>query len=58
MRTGWHILRSPGKTFVYRVKGEAAALPAAAEAIHVWNRRLDLPLTPRVPMPSQKCSPF
>ena len=28
---GWRILRSPGKTFVYRVKGEAAAL-AAAEA--------------------------
>jgi hypothetical protein len=28
---GWRILRSPGKTFVYQVKGEAAAL-AAAEA--------------------------
>jgi hypothetical protein len=28
---GWRILRSPDKTFVYRVKGEAAAL-AAAEA--------------------------
>lgn len=28
---GWRILRSPGKTFAYQVKGEAAAL-AAAEA--------------------------
>lgn len=28
---GWRILRSPGRKFVYRVKGEAAAL-AAAEA--------------------------
>jgi hypothetical protein len=28
---GWRILRSPGKTFVYHAKGEAAAL-AAAEA--------------------------
>jgi hypothetical protein len=28
---GWRILRSPGKTFTYQVKGEAAAL-AAAEA--------------------------
>ncbi|HTB14757.1 MAG TPA: hypothetical protein VK752_24460 [Bryobacteraceae bacterium] len=28
---GWHIQRSPGQTFVYQVKGEAAAL-AAAEA--------------------------
>jgi hypothetical protein len=29
---GWRILRDPGKTFLYRVKGEAAAL-AAAEAL-------------------------
>src|SRR5580693_4999670 len=28
---GWHILRNEDKTFVYQVKGEAAAL-AAAEA--------------------------
>jgi len=36
---GWRILRSPGRTFVYRVKGPSAAL-AAAEAFAFGARAL------------------